>query len=185
MPNWCMTDYRIEGSKRTLKRINDTIQSFLKGESEPMENSCRDWEGNVLLTLKCIKDWKKHYVRGFIQEAYIENDVLCIVAEEAWSRTEFAELLEKHFPSLSVYWSAEECGCEIFQTNDSSGKYFDYRFYVDACVDGEYSSEYFKTKQEALKWIADISECKSEESIKEFNSNNEDDYIYLFEFEVV
>ena len=168
----------------------DIDLDFMEGEKEPLENSVSDWEGNVLLSLGCIKDdWKNHHVRGFIKESFIEDGVLCIDAEEAWSRTNFAELLGKKFPSLKIYWIAEELGCGYLKTNDSEGKYFNDRFFVEACIGDDYMSEYFVTRDEAMKYIAEITGSPYGIDIETFNKqmqeSGSDEYIYLYEFEVV
>lgn len=50
---------------------------------------------------------------------------------------------------MKVYFIVEEEGCEVYATNDTEGRYFDYRFVVSSCVDGDYDTEEFKTKEEA------------------------------------
>ena len=194
MPNWCMTAYTIEGNKRTLNRIKNAIERCLSGEFPKEENSAYNWEGNVLNALgikfKKRNGEHKYCVRGFLYEKPILDDcVLKLNAEEAWSRTDFAELLKRKFPSITVYWVAEESGCDIFQTNDTEGKYYDEKYWVDACVNGNYMSEYFQTEESAYDWICRISGCKNESDVEAFNDRcaeeDSDDYIYVHEFEVV
>ena len=193
MPNWCMTAYAIEGNKRTLKRIEKTINKALDGTlAKAVEKSDKTWQGNVLnaLGVKFIKDgsWNVN-IRGFFYDKpEMRDGALRFTCEEAWSRTEFAEMLCKKFPSLTVYWMEEEPGFDVYATNDANGKYFYDRFFVDTCIGGEYQSEYFETKEDAYKWISMISECENEEDVAAFNENRQqadsDDYIYVNEFDV-
>ena len=60
MANWAITDYVIEGSKESLKRIYDAIKNH-----EVEEESDNDWEGNILNALGI--DWDRElYMRGFM-----------------------------------------------------------------------------------------------------------------------
>ena len=193
MPNWCSTSYMIEGPHETLKKINDAI---LHHEVE--EGSSPEWEGNILKALD-IK-WKRYdpdfphqrhsYMRGFINEPpSLGENTLEFDAEEAWGVTDFGEVLEENFPDIKVYFIAEEPGMEIYITNDAEGKFFLTRYYVDTCIKNDYQSEYFETKEEAYKWLSDITQGKitNEEQVDDFNSDveNIDDFIYVHEFKIV
>lgn len=177
-----MTAYAIEGNKRTLNRIKNAIEHH-----ETRENSSEQWEGNVLDALG-IKFSNDRYMRGFIYESpSLENGVLRFNAEEAWGRTDFADMLTKKFPSLTVYWTAEEPGMEIYATNDADGRYFPERYYVDTCVNGAYESNYFTDEQSVYEWLTEIANCKDASDVESFNASvtNDDDYIYVHEFEIV
>lgn len=55
---------------------------------------------------------------------------------------------------MKVYFIVEEEGGEVYATNDKEGRFFDYRFLVDSCVDGADEWEYFDTKEQALSYVA-------------------------------
>ena len=198
MANWASTNYAIEGSKETLKKIYDAIQHPDTSEGDS------GWEGGVLKALG-IK-WKErqsdgsgYYMRGFIQDPEcIEfnpetNDTLSFYAEEAWGLTDFNEALAENFPDIKIYWVVEESGEEIYATNDKEGKYFPERFYVDACIDGEYKTEYFEKEESMYKYIADITKnrVKTPKEVEVFNADYEDseevdeNFIYIHKFEVM
>lgn len=142
MANWASTSYRIEGKQEDLKTLNELINEFMDGKRPVMEdNASKDWEGNVALELG--ENTKGYYLRGFIQTCELEDDVLSIEAEEAWGATDFRHILEKHFEGMKVYFIVEEEGGEVYATNDKEGRFFDYRFLVDSCVDGADEWEYF------------------------------------------
>ena len=153
MANWASTSYRIEGKQEDLKTLNELINEFMDGKRPVMEdNASKDWEGNVALELG--ENTKGYYLRGFIQTCELEDDVLSIEAEEAWGATDFRHILEKHFEGMKVYFIVEEEGGEVYATNDKEGRFFDYRFLVDSCVDGADEWEYFDTKEQALSYVA-------------------------------
>lgn len=193
MANWAYTNYVIEGPKETLQKIYEAILHH-----EVKENSSDDWEGNVLNTLG-IKwenrqpDGSGYYMRGFIQEDTVnfdeENEILSFNAEEAWGATDFNEVLENGIPDIKVYYEVQEESENIFFTNDEEGKYFPERYYVDTCINGEYESDYFETKEEIFEWLsncADNINIKNMKDIEEFNEKAEEqdsnDFIHVFEF---
>ena len=182
-----MVSYAIEGDRRTLKRISEAIKGALKGTIPVSEDSSNNWQGNALTALK-IKMRKHDDIRGFFyEEPKLDGNVLKVNCEEKWHRGDFAELLARKFPSLSVYWIAEECGCEIYETNDADGKYFAERYWVDTCVNGDYDSEYFETEEAVWEYLTKRAGCKNAEDVEAFNDavTNGEDFIYVHEFEIV
>lgn len=187
MANMCMVSYAIEGNRRTLKRISEKINGAMKGTIPEKEGSSNNWQGNVLTALN-IQMRPRDDIRGFFyEEPKLEGGVLKFNCEEKWHRGEFAELLERKFPSLSVYWIAEESGCGIYETNDADGKYFAERYWVDTCVDGGYDSEYFETEEAVWEYLTNRAGCKNAEDVEAFNDavTNGEDFIYIHEFEIV
>lgn len=185
MPNWTSTNYVIEGNKKTLQKIHEAIK-----HPTVKEGGDSNWEGNVLYTLNPDWDEKQYrYMRGFIGEANMIDDTLRISADEAWCVTNFSDALADLFDDIVIYWIAEEPGMEIYQTNDRDGKYFSDRYFVDTCIEGVYSSEYFQQEDAAYRWLSEITKgkIKNKEDMDAFNTANEDtdDYIYIHEFEVI
>lgn len=188
MANWALTDYVIEGPDEILEKIQSAVNTH-----EVEENSSDNWEGNILHALGIT--WEKGtpkdpgpYVRGFIQDAQLADGILSLHAEEAWGVTDFCKLLKEKFPEIKVYWASEEPDCEVYQTNDKDGKYFKDKFYVDTCIHDNYQSEYFMDEKAAYKWLDTITtgEVKTLEDVCKFNDScDEDDYISIYEFEVV
>ena len=193
MANWAITDYVIEGSKESLKRIYDAIKNH-----EVEEGSDNSWEGNILNALGI--DWdREFYMRGFIRDIEAINfnpdtdAVLSFYTEEAWGATDFNIALEEGIPDIKVYFSVIEEGEELYATNDAEGKYFTDRYYVDTCIDGDYNSEFFSSEKSIYQWLSNITngKIKSKEDVAKFNSDNEDsdnydeNYIYIHEFKIV
>ena len=189
MANWATTSYKIEDKEENLLELFELIKAFDSKERPPMEeNASEGWEGNIILALGIEKG--KAYLRGFINEYSLENGVLSIVAEEAWGATDFRRLLVKHYDGMKVFYSVEEEGNAIYETNDVEGKYFKFRFSVHTCIEGSDEYEDFITEKEALEYIASLLKRKSitKEEIEEWNEEQEDEddnYIDFHEYEIV
>ena len=191
MANWASTSYAIEGNKSDLERMFNVINDFVKSNVKPVEaNASKEWEGNIVKALGASKEqMKNNYLRGFIQTYEIIDGVLYIEAEEAWGATDFRHLLAKLMPELTIYYIVEECGCEVYATNDCDGKYFTESYYVDICIDGDYFSEYFDTEKQVLAYVAQLlkKESVTMKEIDEWNEEQDDNenYIYVHEFKYV
>lgn len=191
MANWASTSYAIEGSKSDLERVFNVIDGFVKGNVKPVEeNTSKEWEGNIVTALGATDEqMKNNYLRGFIQTYEIIGGVLHLEAEEAWGTTDFRHLLAKLMPELTIYYIVEECGCEVYATNDCDGKYFTESYYVDICIDGDYFSEYFDTEKQVLAYVAQLlkKEAVTMAEIDEWNEIQDDNenYIYVHEFKYV
>jgi len=190
MANWASTSYRIEGSKSDLEKVFNVIEGFMTGKQKPsVDTSCQDWEGNIVKALGAADEQlSKNYLRGFIQEYEMDGDTIRIEAEEAWGATDFRQVLAMLMPELAIYFIVEEPGCEVYATNDDEGRYFPERFYVDACVNGDYRSEYFETEEQAMAYAAELlgMEKMTQAKLESWNEDQEgDDFIYIHEFEIV
>ena len=154
MPNWASTSYRIEGRKEDLVKVRDAIK---KARAMSNKDISKGWEGYVVELLGATKKQiDTNYLRGFIEFYEIDNNVLRIDAEEAWGATDFRHVLADIMPQLSIYFIVEECGCEVYATNDKEGKYFPERFYLDTCINGICRSDYFETEEEVLNNVAEM-----------------------------
>lgn len=191
MANWASTSYAIEGNKSDLERMFNVINDFVKSNVKPVEaNASKEWEGNIVKALGASEEqMKNNYLRGFIQTYEIIDGVLYIEAEEAWGATDFRHLLAKLMPKLTIYYIVEECGCEVYATNDCDGKYFTESYYVDICIDGDYFSEYFDTEKQVLAYVAQLlkKESVTMKEIDEWNEEQDDNenYIYVHEFKYI
>uniref|UniRef100_A0AB33J1L6 DUF4494 domain-containing protein n=1 Tax=Prevotella sp. GTC17254 TaxID=3236794 RepID=A0AB33J1L6_9BACT len=187
MANWASTSYRIEGSKEDLNKLYEVIDNFMKQRQVPVtETASIDWEGNIVKALGATDEqMRKNYLRGFIQTYELDGDTISIEAEEAWGATDFRHVLTELMPELTVYYIVEEPGCEVYATNDSEGKYFIDRFCVDACINGDYNSDYFETGEQAMKYAASLlrKEKVTMDEVKKWSESQQgDDFLYIYEF---
>ena len=190
MANWASTSYRIEGSKNELERVFNVIDDFMTDKRKPVrENASKEWEGNIVRVLGATDEqMENNYLRGFIQEYEMDGDIISIEADEAWGATDFRHVLTKLMPDLTVYYIVEEPGCEVYATNDAESKYFTDKFYVDACVNGNYESGYFETEKQAMAYAAELlgKEEVSKGELKNWNKEHKEnnDFIYVHEFKI-
>lgn len=101
----------------------------------------------------------------------------------------FSSSIGKAHAELTIYYIVEECGCEVYATNDSNSKYFTESYYVDICIDGDYFSEYFNKEERVLAYVAQLlkREKITMTEIDEWNEKQDDNenYIYVHEFKYV
>ena len=186
MANMASVSYAIEGSEKSLKKINEAIVEAVNSGDKRYEM----YQAAEYLKLP-ITDGTR--LGGKISEepTWDENTgALRFWSEERWGLQDFNELLEAQFPDIKVYWATEEEGMGIYATNDKEGKYFSDRFYVDTCINGNYQSEYFNTKEAAYAWISKLTEgkVKTEEEVEAFNEDvdrDPDDFIYVHEYRII
>lgn len=188
MANMASVSYAIEGPKETLQKINEAIVVAVNSDDKRYEL----YQAAEYLKLPIKNDTR---LGGEISEepTWDENTgALRFWSEERWGLQDFAELLEKQFPDIKVYWIVEESGCEVYCTNDKEGKYFPERYWVDTAIDDIYNSEYFETEEQVYKWLDKLTygRVKSEADVEKFNADYEDsgtddeNFIYIHEFEI-
>ena len=188
MANMASVSYAIEGPKEILQKIFEAIIIAVYND----DNTYELRQAAEYLRLPITDETR---LGGEVSEepTWDENTgALRFWSEERWGLQDFAELLEKHFPGIKVYWVVEESGMEIYCTNDREGKYFPERYWVDTCIDDIYNSEYFKTEEQLYKWLDKITcgRVKCKEDVEGFNADYEDsgtnneNFIYVHEFKV-
>lgn len=112
MPNICTTNYVIEGEKKELDALYQKMKE-LQGQSL----------GQLVEALG--KDPNEVMCRGGWTELEREGDILRMTFETAWTPCyEVTQLMKAVYPSLRIYYKAEEPGCEVYLKNDADGKYF-------------------------------------------------------------
>lgn len=193
MPNWCVTDYYVTGSKKEVMDLNRRMEK-LENRKEPLvENGFGNmWLGNLVEDLG--GKWKEVYCRGewMCREYDKGENVLTFTTETTWCEMdEWRKFIESKYKTIKILYATEEPGCEIYQTNDIDGVFFNSRYILDY---GE-GVEYFETIDEAVSFVEDLTGNNVEEKTvkgiqKTLNSyvenNDEDDLYFTFhEFEEV
>ena len=112
MPNICTTNYVIEGEKKELDALYQTMK-------EQQEN-------NLGCLVKALgKNPEEVECRGVWTDLERQGDILRVTFETAWTPCyEVTTLLKEAYPSLRIFYKAEEPGCCIYLKNDAEGKYF-------------------------------------------------------------
>ena len=124
MPNICTAYYVIEGEKKELDALYETMTSLQAMEQPLVENSFGPtWLGCLVKALG--GNPKEVLCRGEWMDLERADDTLRVTFETAWTPCyEVAALMKGTYPSLHIYYKAEEPGCEIYVKNDAEGKYF-------------------------------------------------------------
>ena len=120
MANICTTNYVVEGEKKELDALYETMKK-LQGSGTSVEYAT----GLGLLVEALGKDPNEVMCRGGWTELIREGDTLRMTFETAWTPCyEVTDLLKTTYPSLRIYYKAVEPGCEVYLKNDAEGKYF-------------------------------------------------------------
>lgn len=171
MPNWASTSYAFKGADdKQAKDLYEKIDSLTKMEKPLVENGFgKLWMGCLVNLLG--GDWNKVYCRGEIISYTLEDDHVSLSCETAWGEMpEFRHFLEQQYPGSKIYYCVEECGNEVYATNDAEGLYFKDRY----CLDFFDGIEYFETIEEAAKFIEEIIGKNLKPDIREIESAIDD-----------
>ena len=162
MANTCTTEYVFEGEGAQIRALHSELEKIVK--DKPKCTDYHDWHvqpnwlGYVAENVLGL-DSEKISCRGEFNLGEIDNCpyddnllTLGVSAYTAWSPCNelFEKLAEKY--DCNLYWMAEELGCELFQSNDSAGKYFHDTIIIDIPDEG---CEYFQTEEDAVKSIVE------------------------------
>ena len=112
MANICTTNYVIEGKREELDALYQKMKE-LQGQ-------------DLGLLVKALgKNPDEMECRGEWTELVREDETLRMIFETAWTPCyEVTQLMKEKFPSLRIFYKAEEPGCEVYLKNDAEGKYF-------------------------------------------------------------
>jgi len=112
MANICTTNYVIEGKKEELDALYQKMKE-LQGQ-------------DLGLLVKALgKNPDEMECRGEWTELVREDETLRMIFETAWTPCyEVTQLMKAVYPSLRIFYKAEEPGCEVYLKNDAKGKYF-------------------------------------------------------------
>ncbi len=120
MANICTTNYVIEGEKKELDALYETMKKLQESGT-----SVEYATGLGLLVEALGKDPNEVMCRGGWTELIREGDTLRVTFETAWTPCyEVTNLLKEAYPSLRIFYKAVEPGCEVYLKNDAEGKYF-------------------------------------------------------------
>jgi len=112
MANICTTNYVIEGKREELDALYQKMKE-LQGQ-------------DLGLLVKALgKNPDEMECRGEWTELVREDETLRMIFETAWTPCyEVTNLLKSVYPSLRIFYKAEEPGNGIYLKNDAEGKYF-------------------------------------------------------------
>lgn len=144
MANICTTNYVIEGKREELDALYQKMKE-LQGQ-------------DLGLLVKALgKNPDEMECRGEWTELVREDETLRMIFETAWTPCyEVTNLLKSVYPSLRIFYKAEEPGNEVYLKNDADGKYF-----PETEADGEpFVLMTEEQEQEQIRLIRAIQEGK-------------------------
>jgi len=205
MPNWCYTSIQIyHNDKDKLKDFFDKVEEWRKKPYLPndYDKYSLGWLGNIVGNSGLAK-WgkRKDGIEGFIpniccrgslQSFELFDSNININTETAWGpMLEMWKLLcERYLPEADIYYTAEESGNELYQTNDPDviGKY-----YIDIVdtqpdefedVEGEYEASLEETVK-LLQRIHKTKETDIDKLIKKHEMSDESEWLSIHEWQTV
>ena len=112
MANICITNYVIEGEKKEL----DTLYQKMKELQGQNLGQLVESLGKTPDEVMCRGEWSNLERQG---------DTMHVTFETAWTPCyEVTDLLKATYPSLRIFYKAEEPGNGVYLKNDAEGKYF-------------------------------------------------------------
>lgn len=187
MANYCDTTYRIVGEASEL----DTLQSLMETLKKEKEHG--NWVGHLVSALHDTVP-EGFYMRGWWDSLERDEHGIMFHLESAWvPMYETWDFICSKFETLRVYFIAEEPGCEIFLKRDCNERpFFPTNYYVDSMdPDGDFHSEYFRTIDEAFRYIEKFAGVNiiTAEDVEALNANwnekKEGAFIYLHEYKEI
>ena len=133
MPNWCYTNINIcHNDKNKLKDFFNKVEEWRKKpyKTNDFDTYTLGWLGNIvgnsgLAEWKVKENGREDFVpsiscRGSLQTFELHENSINIDTETAWGpMLEMWRLLcDKYLPGADIYYTAEESGNGIYQTND-------------------------------------------------------------------
>ena len=105
----------------------------------------------------------------------------------------FYRIINRFFGGRQVYgieYCSVETGTDIYINSDMEGFFFTDRYYLDCCINDEYSTEYFETKQELLDCLKERFPMAKlfikmdlnfiEDEVRKYINEDGDDFITIY-----
>ena len=130
MPNWCTTNFVVEGEQKVLDSLYEMMDRLGKMKEPLVENGFGPtWLGCLLTELG--EDFQNYHCKGDWYNLSRQDKTLRFDTDTAWDPAyDIINLLEHKFPTLHFYFRAEELNNDIFVKNDEQGKYFPEQYYL-------------------------------------------------------
>ena len=130
MPNWCTTNFVVEGEQKDLDRLYEMMDRLGKMEKPLVENGFGPtWLGCLLTELG--EDFQNYHCKGDWYNLSRQDKTLRFDTDTAWNPAyDIIDLLEHKFPTLYFYFRAEEPNNDIFVKNDEQGIYFPEQYFL-------------------------------------------------------
>ena len=196
MANWYTTNYVFVGDKEDVNALYDKLKEIEKSaDSDKGGDFGTHWLGIVVETLgesvkeiPCRGEWYNLEKR--------DDKVYFDTCTANGTCNGIMDLICDYYESLKYFY---RCDGPEPETNDRKGKYFDkFKIELSTPESNDYKGQqfsdekYFKTKEDAFKWLSEIigREISSEEDIEnvreEWEENGDfDGNLYFMEYEYI
>ncbi len=179
MANWCSTQITINHeNENKLEELENKINEWMNPkDTSDFGNS---WLGNIVINSgvgtvdeNANTDCR---CRGSVIDMYRSGNELYIYTETAWvpMLKMWTRLLDKYLPDAELLYSADECGCEIYSTNDPNvvGRYV-----IDIFEDiGSFESNWDATTEDVVEILQSLLKTEETDIGKLFEMLDESDF---------
>ena len=184
MPNWCFSDITIyHDDEEKIKALKEKIDEWTSKDF--IENGFgHNWLGNIV-GFSGIAEWKDDFrtpdgnllrCRGAITDSFYDARRLNIHTETAWGPMlgMWLLIIGKYCEGAQLVYTAEECGCGLFITNDPdvAGTY-----YIDIWDPPEefsdVDSEYEASKETVIEFLQRVLKTKETDLEKLFKMSDD------------
>lgn len=177
MPNWCHTDYIVQGPAEEIHRLYQLLKELAE---KPWEDESNDfgpsWLGNLAEALRpgILTENPAFGCRGdFTLPSLHSDNELYFATSTAWVESvDVNKLLDRSFPDLKFWYIAEEFGTGHWVTNDPDGDIFPERFYLWAVSVNDGGEDHYLYSWEEVADVignipgeirpADLEECRKQ-----------------------
>lgn len=158
MPNWCNTQYYVDGDSSQIEELYSIIKNLEANEAKKENLSNLDEFPCHLIIDACFDHIDYAWTRSFwsnLKKYYTPSEKPYIYFEvrSAWDvEYNIEESILHKFDKVKVYYYAYEPGCSLLLKNDKEGKYFDAKFKLSLnMVDNSYFEKDYKTEEDLAK----------------------------------
>ena len=186
MANTCFTVYKCVGKREQLDELAEALHKIIDLGMSVVENKWgKTWLGWLVSALYGNAD--AYTLRGKICDYNYDGEVLTITQETEWEEQRGLRIfLKERFPKIDIYYKDEEPGTEVFVTNDAEGRFFPFRYLLEANDD----MLYFHSLEEAAKAVTEIvghkvaaEEEKIDDALDDYMEEHEEDFFSFHHFE--
>ena len=182
----------IVGDRREMRSLYCKMLRLQNRKKALVENGFyypKRWLGNLVVRLGA--DWRKVDCRGIWDDLKLSDRSLYFFTETAWHAPfDVLKLIQKVYPGLEIYFSAEGDGWDTYLTNDKEGRFFTSRYELAMPPENDYYDTIEEVAERIGNYLGRHVEPTREAvyaSIDAFDQSNDDPdaYINLKEFEVI
>lgn len=179
MPNWCSTTITINSSsEQKAKELYELLDEWTT--TPCIENGFgNSWLGNIVqrsgldtYDMENHTFHKGYYPRGSVTWLNLSDCQISMDTETAWTPKlrVFVDLLDKYDPDAELIYTAEECGCELFYTNDPT-------------IEGDYCVDCFELIDGFEEGMTMMTEDELKAALNGRTLEDVEDYVSIHKYE--